>query len=108
MTTITEAVIEADPTLPIIHTTRDFRATPEQLFRAHTDPDLFAQWIGPERLLPAWGESALSTSTWSRSRTCNDRLFTARKILAGARSNQHAIACVTSIRTSRSRLTRRD
>jgi uncharacterized protein YndB with AHSA1/START domain len=27
--------------------TRDFAATPEQLFRAHTDPALFAQWAGP-------------------------------------------------------------
>jgi len=27
---------------------RDFAATPRQLFRAHTDPVLFAQWIGPD------------------------------------------------------------
>jgi uncharacterized protein YndB with AHSA1/START domain len=45
--TYTEATIEADPTVPAIHIFRDFAATPEQLFRAHTDPDLFAQWIGP-------------------------------------------------------------
>ena len=48
MSTITEAIIEADPKLPIIRITRDFAATPEQLFRAHTDPKLFAQWIGPD------------------------------------------------------------
>lgn len=47
MTTLAEAKIEADPAVPIIRITRDFAATPEQLFRAHTDPDLFAQWIGP-------------------------------------------------------------
>jgi uncharacterized protein YndB with AHSA1/START domain len=47
MTTLVEATIEADPKLPIIRTTRDFAATPEQLFRAHTDPDLFARWVGP-------------------------------------------------------------
>jgi uncharacterized protein YndB with AHSA1/START domain len=40
--------IEADPTLPIIRITRDFDATPEQLMRAHTDPELFARWVGPE------------------------------------------------------------
>jgi uncharacterized protein YndB with AHSA1/START domain len=50
MTTIAETTIEADPTLPIIHLTRDFRATPAQLFRAHTDPALFAQWVGPRSL----------------------------------------------------------
>ena len=39
--------IEADPTLPIIRITRDFDATPAQLMRAHTDPELFARWVGP-------------------------------------------------------------
>jgi uncharacterized protein YndB with AHSA1/START domain len=42
-----EATIEADPRVPIIRITREFAATPEQLFRAHTDPDLFARWVGP-------------------------------------------------------------
>jgi uncharacterized protein YndB with AHSA1/START domain len=42
-----QAAIEADPTIPAIHIWRDFTATPDQLFRAHTDPDLFARWIGP-------------------------------------------------------------
>jgi uncharacterized protein YndB with AHSA1/START domain len=42
--------IEADPDLPIIRITRDFQATPEQLFRAHTDPELYRQWVGPDRL----------------------------------------------------------
>ncbi|BAL88638.1 hypothetical protein AMIS_34180 [Actinoplanes missouriensis 431] len=50
MTKIVEAAIEADPKLPIIHITRDFDATPEQLFRAHTDPKLFVQWNGPDSL----------------------------------------------------------
>ncbi len=47
-TTRTEATIEADPTLPIIRITRDFDATPAQLLRAHTDPELYARWVGPE------------------------------------------------------------
>ena len=50
MNTFTGARIEADPTLPIIRITRDFAATPQQLFRAHTDPDLFARWVGPTSL----------------------------------------------------------
>ncbi|GAA2701491.1 SRPBCC family protein [Actinoplanes palleronii] len=45
---MSEARIEADKDLPIIRITRDFTATPEQLFRAHTDPELFAQWCGPD------------------------------------------------------------
>ncbi|MDQ2827223.1 MAG: SRPBCC domain-containing protein [Actinomycetota bacterium] len=39
--------IEADPTVPIIRITRDFDATPAELMRAHTDPELFARWVGP-------------------------------------------------------------
>ena len=39
--------IEADPALPIIRMTRDFDATPAQLMRAHTDPELFVRWVGP-------------------------------------------------------------
>lgn len=50
MSTTTEAKIEADPTVPIIRITREFAGTPEQLLRAHTDPELFAQWIGPSAL----------------------------------------------------------
>jgi uncharacterized protein YndB with AHSA1/START domain len=46
--TITTATIEADPTVPIIRITRDFAATPAQLFRAHTDPKLFVRWVGPD------------------------------------------------------------
>jgi uncharacterized protein YndB with AHSA1/START domain len=42
-----QAAIRADETLPMIHIWRDFAATPEQLYRAHTDRDLFAQWVGP-------------------------------------------------------------
>ena len=48
MSTVPEAVIEADPKLPIIRLTRDFAATPAQLLRAHTDPELFARWVGPD------------------------------------------------------------
>jgi uncharacterized protein YndB with AHSA1/START domain len=47
---IAETTIEADPKVPVIRMSRDFTATPEQLFRAHTDPALFAQWVGPNTL----------------------------------------------------------
>ena len=47
-TMTTAATIEADPVVPVIRITRDFSATPAQLFRAHTDPALFARWVGPD------------------------------------------------------------
>lgn len=45
-----ETEILADPDLPIIEIVREFDALPEQVFRAWTDPDLFAQWIGPRSI----------------------------------------------------------
>jgi uncharacterized protein YndB with AHSA1/START domain len=50
MNIVADTTIEADPKVPIIRLTRDFAATPEQLFRAHTDPRLFVQWNGPNSL----------------------------------------------------------
>ena len=47
-TTYPAAVIEADERVPVIRITRDFHATPAQLVRAHTDPDLYARWVGPD------------------------------------------------------------
>jgi len=49
-TTIPHARIEADPDVPIVRIIRDFAATPEQLLRAHTDPELFVRWVGPASL----------------------------------------------------------
>ena len=46
-TTSTQSRIEADEKVPMIHIYRDFAATPAQLLRAHTDPELFARWVGP-------------------------------------------------------------
>jgi uncharacterized protein YndB with AHSA1/START domain len=51
MTTTTAdgtTTIEAVTDMPSITLSRDFAATPAQLVRAHTDPDLLVQWIGPD------------------------------------------------------------
>ena len=45
-----EATIEAVKDVPMITITRDFHATPEQLLKAHTDPEIFKRWIGPDSL----------------------------------------------------------
>jgi uncharacterized protein YndB with AHSA1/START domain len=57
MNNIAEATIEADAKVPAIRITRDFAATPAQLRAAHTDPDLFARWVGPDGMateIVAW------------------------------------------------------
>lgn len=51
MTTMTpETEITADDTVPVIRITREFDAPPSKVFRAHTDPELLAQWLGPRDL----------------------------------------------------------
>ena len=47
-TTTRETTIEADPNLPTIRIIRDFDAPPDKVFRAWTDPELVAQWLGPK------------------------------------------------------------
>ncbi|MEV7096844.1 SRPBCC family protein [Amycolatopsis sp. NPDC051045] len=42
-----EAEIQADAKVPTIRIVRDFDAVPEHVFRAHVDPALYAQWVGP-------------------------------------------------------------
>ncbi len=45
--TTRETQITADPDVPLVRITREFDAPPEKVFRAHTDPDLVVQWLGP-------------------------------------------------------------
>ena len=45
-----DTTITADPAVPAIHIEREFDAPPAAVFRAHTDPELVKQWLGPRRL----------------------------------------------------------
>jgi uncharacterized protein YndB with AHSA1/START domain len=49
-TTHPETTIEAVPDQPVVVITREFDAPPEKVFRAHVDPDLIAQWLGPRSI----------------------------------------------------------
>jgi uncharacterized protein YndB with AHSA1/START domain len=44
-----ETEIIVDPDIPQVRIIREFDAPPERVFRAHSDPELFAQWNGPRR-----------------------------------------------------------
>ncbi len=46
-----ETDIVADPIVPLVRITRVFDAPPELVFRAHTDPELLVQWLGPRDLV---------------------------------------------------------
>ena len=45
-----ETQITAEPGIPQFVMTREFDAPRELLFRAFTEPELLAQWLGPRRL----------------------------------------------------------
>lgn len=50
MTTVRhETEIIADPHVPLVRIVRSFNAAPELVFRAHTEPHLVSQWLGPRR-----------------------------------------------------------
>jgi uncharacterized protein YndB with AHSA1/START domain len=42
-----QTMIDVDSDVPLVRITREFDAPPEKVFRAHTDPELVAQWLGP-------------------------------------------------------------
>jgi len=44
-----KTTITAAPGLPFIEMTRTFNAPRELVYRAHTDPELLVQWLGPRQ-----------------------------------------------------------
>jgi uncharacterized protein YndB with AHSA1/START domain len=49
-TTAPHTQIEADPHIPTVRIVREFDAPVELVYRAHVDPELVAQWLGPASL----------------------------------------------------------
>lgn len=78
MTDYPKAVIEADPTLPAAHIWRDFAGTPEQLMKAHTDPEIFKQWIGPDSIttrIDHWDCRTLGSYRYAGERDGEEYVF---------------------------------
>ncbi len=44
-----ETLITSDPDVPLVRIIREFDAPAAKVFRAHTDPELVAQWLGPRK-----------------------------------------------------------
>ena len=47
---MSKTAITAEPGIPMVMITREFDAPRALVFRAHTDPDLLVQWLGPRDL----------------------------------------------------------
>jgi uncharacterized protein YndB with AHSA1/START domain len=65
--------IIADPGVPQILITREFDAPRELVFRAHVDPELLVQWLGPRRLTMTIDHlDARHGGTWRYTNTDTD------------------------------------
>ncbi len=42
-----ETKIEVDKDVPLVRIIREFAAAPAEVFRAHSEAELYAKWIGP-------------------------------------------------------------
>ena len=49
-TSANEAEIVVHDDMPAVTIIREFDAPPNKVFRAHTDPDLYMRWVGPDSL----------------------------------------------------------
>ena len=62
---MSKTTITAEPGIPQIIITREFGAPRDLVFRAHTDPDLLVQWLGPRDLTTAVDRyEARNGGTW--------------------------------------------
>ena len=52
------------PDVPLIRIVREFDAPPEKVFRAHTDPELVAQWMGPNGMQNRIDEDCRNGGSW--------------------------------------------
>ena len=50
MTSTSETQIIVDDKVPLVRIVREFDAPPAKVFKAHTDPALLVQWLGPRDL----------------------------------------------------------
>lgn len=56
-TSTNDATIEVPADLPLVRISREFDAPAAKVYRAHVDPDLYVQWLGPDGYavsLPVW------------------------------------------------------
>ena len=62
---MSKTAITAEPGIPMVIVTREFDAPRDLVFRAHTDPDLLVQWLGPRDLTTAIDRyEARNGGTW--------------------------------------------
>ena len=46
---MSKTTVTAEPGVPFIDVSREFDAPRDLIYRAHVDPELIVQWMGPRR-----------------------------------------------------------
>lgn len=70
---MSKTVITAEPGIPQIIITREFDAPRDLVFRAHIEPDLLVQWLGPRDLVMTIdGYEVRNGGTWRYAHTDAD------------------------------------
>lgn len=93
-----EVEIIAPAGVPWIDIIREFDAPPANVFRAHVDPDLFAQWIGPRDLtftLEEW--DARTGGRWSYSSGRGEDVFEFYGSFHEIRENERIVQTFTYV-----------
>ncbi len=89
---MTKLIVTADPGTPFIETTREFAASPEVLFRAWTEPELIARWLGPRAYTMDVREyDVRHGGSWAYDHTSDDGSFGFRGVFHGEPSVQAGI-----------------
>ncbi len=96
VTTHPETAIDAPAGVPWIDLVREFDAPPEQVFRAHVDPELFALWVGPHDLtfrLEEW--DARTGGRWAYSSGRGEEVFAFYGSFHEIRENERIVQTFT-------------
>jgi uncharacterized protein YndB with AHSA1/START domain len=96
MTTHREAQIVADPDVPLVRITREFDAPVEKVYRAHVDPELVAQWMGPNSTqvrIEEW--DARTGGSWRYVATAGDEEYGFRGCFHELRPNELIVQTFT-------------
>ena len=96
MTTHREAQIVADPDVPIVRIIREFDAPVEKVYRAHVDPELVAQWMGPNSTqvrIEEW--DARTGGSWRYVATAGDEEYGFRGCFHELRPNELIVQTFT-------------
>jgi uncharacterized protein YndB with AHSA1/START domain len=96
MTPHREAQIVADPDVPIVRIIREFDAPVEKVYRAHVDPELVAQWMGPNSTqvrIEEW--DARTGGSWRYVATAGDEEYGFRGCFHELRPNELIVQTFT-------------